>query len=130
MAQSCVIFTKFLSLSKPQFSFLITGTVTMAPIFWIHEAHEDSAQDWLQWMVCSHFPLNLTSLSSPAALLGMGIALPSVVNLYYNSPEVFVYEVRAFRGASRINKAGVTFSANSGVLGSSRPGGSPCTVAM
>ncbi|XP_004868006.1 BPI fold-containing family B member 2 [Heterocephalus glaber] len=26
------------------------------------------------------------------ALLGMGIALPSVVNLYYTNPEVFVYE--------------------------------------
>lgn len=38
----------------------------------------------------------LLSSFSPAALLAMGIALPGVVNLQYVTPEIFVYEVRAF----------------------------------
>uniref|UniRef100_A0A452SDP8 BPI fold containing family B member 2 n=1 Tax=Ursus americanus TaxID=9643 RepID=A0A452SDP8_URSAM len=40
--------------------------------------------------------LSLVSPSPPAALLGMGIALPNVVSLHYVNPEVFVCEVRAF----------------------------------
>lgn len=72
----------------------------------------------------------------------MGIALPSVVNLHYVNPEVFVYEVRAFGcdyldfchpwGKAGLSRAGLslTFSparTNSRVAGSARPGGVPCS---
>ena len=44
-----------------------------------------SAQGCLQ--VALRYRLTLISLFCPAALLGMGIALPHVVNLQYVNPE-------------------------------------------
>lgn len=54
-----------------------------------------SEQGWFQ--VALRYWLTLISLFSPAALLGMGVALPHVVNLQYVTPEIFIQEVRAFR---------------------------------
>lgn len=54
-----------------------------------------SAQGCLQ--VALRYRLTLISLFCPAALLGMGIALPHVVNLQYVNPEIFIQEVRAFQ---------------------------------
>lgn len=86
--------------------------------------------------------LNLTSLFPPAALLGLGIALPHVVNLHYISPEIFVYEVRAFGCDQRglvhlwrkagLGEAGITslppsLLVHAGGLGSARPGSDPCS---
>uniref|UniRef100_A0A5G2RIT7 BPI fold containing family B member 2 n=1 Tax=Sus scrofa TaxID=9823 RepID=A0A5G2RIT7_PIG len=76
------------------------------------------------------------------ALLGLGIALPHVVNLHYISPEIFVYEVRAFGCDQRglvhlwrkagLGEAGITslppsLLVHAGGLGSARPGSDPCS---
>lgn len=53
-----------------------------------------STQTWFQVVLCHCLRLNLVSLFLPVALLGMGVALPNVVNLHYVTPEVFVHKVR------------------------------------
>lgn len=77
--------------------------------------------------------MNLVSPSPPAALLGMGITLPSMVNLYYINPEVFIYEVRAY-GCDHMGflhpsspSSSLPAGTHSGVSGSARPGGVPCS---
>lgn len=104
-----------------------------------HETQEDFSTGFTQ----SSGPASQLSLFSPfppAALLGIGISLPNVVNLRYVTPEVFVHEVRACgcdqRGLfhpwkeAELGEVGVTSvslpaSTNSGAFGSARPGGTP-----
>lgn len=50
-------------------------------------------------------PAELDFPFPPAALLGIGIGLPSVVNLQYVTPEVSVYEVR-LKGSSQPPEGG------------------------
>ena len=99
-----------------------------------------SAQGQLQ--VALRYRLTLISLFSPAALLGMGIALPHVVNLQYVTPEVFIQEVRPFQCDQRgllhlwreagLGEVGGHFSpslpttAHSGVQGRPGLGMPPC----
>lgn len=76
--------------------------------------------------------LSSVSPSPPAALLGMGIALPKVVNLRYVNSEVFVYEVRLWVFSTLRGRLGsgrqdyllssLPASTSSGVTGLAGPG--------